>query len=343
MKILYVLTSSESDFYCEQAIISMMSAKYQMPNSFISLLIDSETESNLKGTRKLINEYISEKNVINLDSSLSSTQKSRWLKTSMRELVKGDFLYVDVDTVFAQPIDESIFTADVMGVPDANCPLDIHPQKWWILENLKKMGYTTKPKYHINGGVSFFKDSPHAHLFAKKWHKYWLDCCKKDIFIDQPALHQTISEFSDVFSILPDFMNAQFGKNINTLAKAVILHYYSSWGNNSSYTPAYKFLQKEWLEAFRNNPKSEIFINLIKNPKEAFDQNTFIIGQKENYLFNSKSMSQLMNIRSDSVDRADRRIYKILITQNRIITFFYYKCLSFLSTLNKLTRKRTSN
>ena len=343
MKILYVLVCSEKDYYGEQALISMMSAKYQMPNCFISLLMDKETDGNLKSMRSLIYEFVSEKIVVELDSSLSPTQKSRWLKTSMRQLVKGDFLYVDIDTVFAKPIDESLFTSDVMGVPDANCPLDVHPQKWWILENLKKMGYTTKSKYHINGGVSFFRDSPQAHLFAKKWHEYWLDCCEKDIYIDQPALHRTVAEFDDIFNILPDFMNAQFARNINTLANGVILHYYSSWVDNSSYTAAYKFLQKEWLEAFRNNPKSEVFANLIKNPKEAFDQNTLIIGKKENYLFNSKSMSQLMNIRIDSTDRADRRIYKFLVTQNRIITFFYYKFLSFLSPLYKLTHNKSSN
>lgn len=255
----------------------------------------------------------------------------------MRELVKGDFLYVDVDTVFAQPIDESIFTADVMGVPDANCPLDIHPQKWWILENLKKMGYTTKPKYHINGGVSFFKDSPHAHLFAKKWHKYWLDCCKKDIFIDQPALHQTISEFSDVFSILPDFMNAQFGKNINTLAKAVILHYYSSWRNNPSYTPAYKFLQKEWLLNFRNDPYSEEFQELIYNPKEAFDQTALIIGRNFNLFFNSKLANHLANLHSSS-DKADTRLFNFLEKQNMLLTKIYYRAIKILYPLKKFCK-----
>ena len=343
MKFLYVLVSSESDFYYEQALISMMSAKFQMPNCSISLLTERETGNNLKGSRDLINEYISEKKVIDMDASLSPMQKSRWLKTFMRELIKDDFLYVDVDTVFAAPIDESLFSKDIMGVPDGNCPLKNHPMKWFIEDNLKKVHFDNTLDYHINSGVLFFKDTPIAHSFAQKWHEKWLESCQKGIYIDQPALHRTIAEFGDIFNILPDFMNAQFGRNINTLAKGVILHYYSSWGNISSYTPAYKFLQKEWLEAFRNNPKSEVFTNLIKNPKEAFDQNTFIIGKKENYLFNSKSMSQLMNIRIDSTDRADRRIYKILITQNRIITFFYYKFLSFFSPLYRQTHKKISN
>ena len=160
MKILYILVSSESDFYYEQALISIMSVKYQMPNCSISLLTERETDNSLKGSRNLINEYLAEKIVIDLDSSLSPMQKSRWLKTSMRDLVKGDFLYVDVDTVFAGPVNETLFTDDVMGGADGNCLLENHPAKWFIEDNLNKLQFKSCLKYHINSGVLYFKEYP---------------------------------------------------------------------------------------------------------------------------------------------------------------------------------------
>lgn len=338
MKILYVLVSSESDFYYEQALISMMSAKYQMPNCTISLLTEQETDNGLKGSRSLINEYISEKKVIDLDSSLSPMQKSRWLKTSMRELVKGDFLYVDVDTVFAAPIDETILTTDIMGVPDGNCTLKKHPMKWFIEDNLKKVHFENTLDYHINSGVLFFKDTPIGHKFAQRWHERWIECCKKEIFIDQTALHQTIVDSGKKIGLLPDCMNAQFGRNINTLANGIILHYYSSWNNNSSYTPAYKFLKQDWLNRFRANSTSNEFKKLIYNPKSAFDTSTLVIGREFNQWYNSQSIQLLANLHQSS-DKADQRLYVFLEKVNIFTSHTYYAIIKFLFPIKKVFKK----
>lgn len=340
MKILYVLVSSEKDYYGEQALISMMSAKHHMPNCFISLLLDKTTDQNIANTKLPIDEYASEKIVIELDEALSQTQKSRWLKTSMRELVKGDFLYVDVDTVFAAPIDESLFTHDVMGVPDGNTPLNDHPLKWQIEDNLKKLHFNNVFDYYINGGVLFLKDTPAAHSFARKWHKRWQECCSQGIFIDQPALHQAFIDSKQEQHLLPDFMNAQFGRNINTLADGTILHYYASWTKDSVYTPAFKFLQKEWLQNFRNNPNSEIFKTNIYNPKKAFDTNSIIMGQNFDKFFHSKLGHQFAAMHL-STNNADIRLYHFLERQNECISKLYYKIINRFYPIKKIFLKIT--
>ncbi len=335
MKILYVLVSSNRDYYYEQALISMMSAKHQMPNCIITLLTDCETNEGLKDSRNLINQYLSEKIVIDLDSSLSPMQKSRWLKTSMRNHIKGDFLYVDVDTVFAAPIDETLFSEDIMGVPDGNCPLKTHPMRWFIENNLKKVHFSNTLDYHINSGVLFFKDTPIAHSFARKWHERWLECCKKEIFIDQTALHQAIVDSGEKINLLPDCMNAQFGRNINTLTKGIILHYYSSWANNSLYTPAYRFLQKEWLSNFRKRPTADEFQKLIQRPKEAFDTNSSITGANFNNFYNSTLANYLAVIYSSS-DKADLRLFSFLKKTCFSLARIYYISLKILYPLKKI-------
>ena len=339
MKILYVLVSSTADYYYEQALISMMSLKHQMPNSIISLLTDRDTDNSLNKSRNLINEYISEKIVVDLDKALSSMQKSRWLKTSMRELVKNDFLYVDVDTVFAAPIDETLLTDDIMGVPDGNCPLNSHPMKWLIEDNLKKNLFEHSLKYHINSGVLYFKDTPTAHSFAKIWHTHWLESCKKGIFIDQPALHQTIIDSGKVLHLLPNFMNAQFGRNINTLIKGVILHYYSSWTTNSSYIPAYKFLQKDWLRNFRQDPKSKVFTKDIFNPKEAFEPCSLILNSQFNLFWHTRLTQHLMNLWI-SPDKADKRLFKLLEKIILKTSVLYYRLIIILHPFYKIFYKR---
>ena len=338
MKILYVLVSSSSDYYYEQALISMMSAKHHIPSCSISLLTDRETNDNLNGPRNLINNYISEKKVIELEKALSPIQKSRWLKTSMRNLVDGDFLYVDVDTVFAGPIDNSILSADVMGVLDANMLMNTHPMKDVIVENLKKLQFETNSDFHINSGVLYFKDSPAAHSFAKCWHKRWEESCSKGIIVDQPALHQAIIDSGEILKLLPDYMNAQFGRNINTLADGIILHYYSSWANDSVYTPAFKFLQKEWLQEFRNNPKSEISKKIIYNPKKAFDANSIIMGQNFDIFFHSKLGHKFASLRL-STTNADIRLFHFLEWQNEFVSKLYYKIIKFFYPIKKILKK----
>ena len=311
----------------------MMSAKYHMPNCFISILMDKDTEKTLTGARATIYDYIDEKNFFTLDKSLTQMQKSRWLKTSMRNLIDGDFLYVDVDTVFAAPIDESLFTNDVMGVPDGNCLLKEHPLKDFIEGNLKKLHFDNNSKYQINSGVLFFKDSPLAHSFAECWHKRWHECCLKGVFIDQPALHQAIVDSGCILKLLPDCMNAQFGRNINTLAKGVILHYYSSWSGNSVYKPAYKFLQTDFLNDFRFNPKSDYFQNFIHNPKEAFNSDSFVLGTANSHLWNLLQMAM-------SKDRADQRLYNFLKKQNAILIKFYYQMIKCFFPIKKFFQNK---
>lgn len=338
MKILYVLVCSENDYYGEQALISMMSARHHMPNCVISLLLDKTTDQNIANSKLPIDEYISEKKVIELDESLSPTQKSRWLKTTMRELVKGDFLYVDVDTVFAAPIDESLFTHDVMGVPDGNCLLKDHPLKWQIEDNLKKLQFNNSLNCHINGGVLFLKDSSLAHSFASNWHKRWQESCSKGIFIDQPALHQAFIDTRLEQHLLPDFMNAQFGRNINTLADGIILHYYSSWTNDSVYAPAFKFLQKEWLQQLRNDPYSEQVKINIYNPKKAFDSNSIIMGHNFDLFFHSKLGHQFASMHM-STNNADIRLFHFLERQNECICKLYYKTINSFYPIKKLFNK----
>lgn len=306
-----------------------------MPDCSISLLTEQATNNGLKDARNLINEYISEKVVIDLDSSLSPMQKSRWLKTSMRELVKGDFLYVDVDTVFAAPINEDVFTDDVMGVPDGNCLLSLHTMKNFIKDNLKKLQFDSSLEYHINSGVLYFKDSPIALSFCQKWHQRWKESYQKGIFIDQPALHQAIADTGKFLKTLPDYMNAQFGRNINTLATGVILHYYSSWASNSLYAPAYRFLQKEWLSNFRKRPTADEFQKLIQRPKEAFDTNSSITGANFNNFYNSTLANYLAVIYSSS-DKADLRLFSFLKKTCFSLARIYYISLKILYPLKKI-------
>ena len=124
MKYLYVLVNSTTGFYTEQTYVSMLSLRHVTPDAFISLLVDDKTaniqDNNfLESIKSLVNEY----KVISLPSDMSAIARSRFIKTSMREHIAGDFLFIDSDTIWASPVDEKDFTFDIMGVLDSKIAL----------------------------------------------------------------------------------------------------------------------------------------------------------------------------------------------------------------------------
>ena len=104
MKYVYVLTSSEKDYFYEQCLISVVSLKKYHPDSEIVIFTDDNTAAGLKGFRSGIKKY-AEIEVVACDAAYDQKVRSRLLKTSVRHLIKGDFLYIDLDTVIADSLE----------------------------------------------------------------------------------------------------------------------------------------------------------------------------------------------------------------------------------------------
>jgi lipopolysaccharide biosynthesis glycosyltransferase len=124
MKYLYVLASDDSDYYFEQALLSITSLRMRMSVAFVSLLVDDITEAGLTGKRKEIIELVDELKSIKIDERFDKKARSRWLKTSMREHITGDFLYIDCDTVIAEDLSSiDNIDADIGAVLDGHMTL----------------------------------------------------------------------------------------------------------------------------------------------------------------------------------------------------------------------------
>ena len=85
MKYVYVLASSVKDFYLEQAYISMFSLKHHMPDAHVVLLTDDITYASFVGLRKEELRYADEVIPVPLDAAYNQRQRSRLLKTLVRE------------------------------------------------------------------------------------------------------------------------------------------------------------------------------------------------------------------------------------------------------------------
>lgn len=226
-KLLYVLVSSERDIYLEQAYVSMMSARYHMPDVHISLIIDDNTENSLIGERGKILDIISEKIVIKLSGNLSGHQRSRILKTSCRKYVEGDFLFVDCDTLIVSSLDAiDSCPHELAACRDANTSFKKSPYRKMCINHCKKIGYDiTDEETYFNSGVILARDTPLVRDFFNVWHEKWLISREKGIIMDQPSFVLTNIEYDHKIHDLSDEWNCQILHGIKFLPGAKIVHY----------------------------------------------------------------------------------------------------------------------
>ena len=154
--------------------------------------------------------------------------KSRYLKTKLRYLIDGDYLYIDVDTLIAgnlDPIDN--VTADLAAVSDGNGPLDLMDE--WEAELCHRAGIPSPMgKPYFNSGVMVAKDTPASYLFYEKWHSLWETTASRGIGRDQMSLLAANEELGYPVRELSGVWNCQlyFSTAIHFYRKAKILHYF---------------------------------------------------------------------------------------------------------------------
>ena len=120
-KLVYVLTCASEGNYIEQALLAIWSARYHNPSAQIILFVDDITDGVIYEGRDEILNYVSEKVVIPFDADKSMVYRSRWIKTSVRRLINGDFLFVDCDTITTRNLDDIDSLSCMMGaVPDSH-------------------------------------------------------------------------------------------------------------------------------------------------------------------------------------------------------------------------------
>ena len=228
-KIVYVVTSDETDVYLEQALLSVFSLRKHNPNAYVELVVDQDTDATITGKRGEILKYIDHKVVVNVPEEYNNVCRSRWLKTSLRQHVKGDFLYVDTDTIVTDSLEEiDCFTGDIGAVKDQHVLLGKNNGARKLQIRAEQEGWRwSETLIYYNSGIIFVKDSAIAHEFYQMWNNKWKDKYRKTgDYKDQPPLAATNESFQYLIRELPGEWNCQIIHNgIIFLAKAKIMHY----------------------------------------------------------------------------------------------------------------------
>ena len=203
-KVVYVLSGTEEDLLFEQLYISVISLKYHTPSAVVSLVMDDKTNSLLsKLTIERLNKYVNEIIVVSFEHDNTPMWKSRWMKANLRNLVSGDFLFIDLDTAIISDIsciDEQM--GSLAMVADSHLVVGKHPFKSYIHHICNCVDLEINDNsYYFNSGVIYCKDEEKNYLFFEQWHAYWLQYQAKGVAIDQPALAKTNSDFHYIVNL----------------------------------------------------------------------------------------------------------------------------------------------
>ena len=228
-KLVYVLTCEEEDTYIEQALISIYSARYHNPSAYIVLLVDDLTDKLLIGKRAEVLEYISEKLVFDLPIAMKMLERSRWLKTQVRLLIKGDFLFIDTDTIITHTLDNiDNFPNPIGAVLDSHMTLDKYSLD--VYDRLKsRLNIVnvdiSKEKYYFSSGVMYVKDSIITHKLYEKWFNYWFEGLSFPFIGDQPYLCKANIELNHIITELSEKWNCVMYTYPEFDLDAYILHF----------------------------------------------------------------------------------------------------------------------
>lgn len=230
-KIVYVLTFNESNWYFEQALISACSARMHNPDAEIVIVTDNESEDLIKeeGWRRVLFKYVNAVLGVSVPNELNRMQRSRWLKTNLRSLVEGDYLFIDTDTVVCQSLEDiDNIEGDICAVRDLHCTA-LESRSGYMFQKFSQAKYPiTKDFIYFNSGVMLVRDKERVHSFYQDWHRLWTDCLDKGVYIDQVALRMADEMHCNLICELPGQWNCQIeGRFLNYLSKARILHYFA--------------------------------------------------------------------------------------------------------------------
>ena len=318
-KITYVVVSDETDYFLEQALLSVFSLRKHNPEATVELVVDKDTATTLTGKRGEIKSYVNQVTAVDVPESFNKGQKSRWLKTNLRNLIEGDFLYLDNDTIITDSLETiDLFDGDIGAVRDQHTPIGLNEDKTVIRQWAQQDGWTyADDLVYFNGGVMFVRDCEMAHEFFREWHQRWQTCMSNyPRLFDQSALAATNEHLQYPIQELSGVWNCQPTNGLPFIHQAKIMHYWRY--HRTDY--AWQFYDKSIIRRIKESGSVPEDVSvLIDQAKEAFIIPNKIIAGRELKLFYSPA-------------------FQMCLSHPAVFTFFSWIA-SLLSTLGRWRRQ----
>ena len=171
-KIVYVTVGADKIEYINMQRIAVASAKKHMPHIPVVIVTDGETLPKLRKYKDFSGVELAS---FPVPADLNTVEKSRYLKTNLRSLISGDFLYIDSDSIICEDFSDDLPECSLGLVLDENRPLAEQDDGGAAIRRCAQArGFDLSGcESYFNGGVIFAKDDAPAKAFFKDWYANW--------------------------------------------------------------------------------------------------------------------------------------------------------------------------
>lgn len=340
---MYALVSDENDFYYEQLLISVYSLRRHNSDAVVEVVADEDTVRAVLGSDREVHKYIDKVVVADVPKEYSKMQRSRWIKTRLRRLVEGDYLFVDTDTVICDSLAEcDDFEHDLCVVREKNY-FDCFSEEdevafRWASSIGKEKELIGEP--YFNSGVMYVRDAESSYLLYDAWHEQWQECRKLGLDKDQVALGLANKRTGHLVKNMEDKWNCQIKANGKKYAwEAKILHYFYCKGEM-----LYPLSSDAVYKTIRQHDCLPPFVQeIIASPKKVWvqaedvarlsDLESFVRLQRfcPDVFEQMKQMaeSQLMSKKSDS---NCEKVLSVIVVRNGASSEMLEKCMKSMET-----------
>jgi hypothetical protein len=232
LHVCYTLVADGWNRYAHMAWLSAKGLRLVNPEARVTLLVDDRTRDALRRAGDPLAGLVDETIAVATDIP-EAVVRSRYLRLVARGLLRGDFLYLDADTVPIRPF------ADVMTIDaplaaaldfndEASGRWEPDPETRSVFADL---GWAV-PRRCYNAGIVFLRDQPEVHRLCEDWMRRWNLTRgrgkRTDDLGDQFAFNSAVLESGLPIARLPDRFNAMVNVHPWVVRGASVLHFFAS-------------------------------------------------------------------------------------------------------------------
>jgi hypothetical protein len=226
-KFCYVLTTTCCDLFADMTYASAAFLRFAYPEVEIICLCDAQSHRALEVARHPLLELVDRAEPIQTPDGPPG-YRNRFVKTQMRQILQGDFVYFDSDTLMVDRIDEMLTCAAPIAAV-ANHSGTGHPAEIPVEERaiFEMMGWALPHRSYINGGVLLLRDCEPTHRFACEWHEKWLAWSRRGKHTDQQSLNSALADSGVQYKLLGNRFNGQVTQRPSVgLEPVAVWHFY---------------------------------------------------------------------------------------------------------------------
>ncbi len=229
LQIAYLLCTETTDTFHVLAASAVLT-RATVPYCTMVCVIDRKTHRLAKSAGIRLRDWVDRVIVVKTPHR-TPLFKSRYLKTTLRTHLTGDFLYLDIDAIIVDPQVLAQLDCDCVGASqnrDHIYPLGGFPEiiGTFIYQPME-WDYPFLP--YVNAGVMFCRDNARSHAICSRWHELWNEqVTRLNTHFDQPAFNRALWESPASLRLMPPEFNSPVDVGPEFETGAWIYHYYIS-------------------------------------------------------------------------------------------------------------------